>query len=73
MSSLFEIDTTSSMTREQAAAQLRKIADQLERHNELEFTREGLRYTVDVADQVTVEIELEIGADGNELEIEISW
>ncbi|MFN3258602.1 MAG: amphi-Trp domain-containing protein [Ilumatobacter sp.] len=73
MSSLFEIDTTASMTREQAAAQLRKIADQLERHNELEFTREGLRYTVDVADQVTVEIELEIGADGNELEIEITW
>lgn len=73
MSSLFELDTTMTITREQAAAQLRKIADQLERHNELEFTREGLRYTVDVAAEVTLEIELEVGPDGNELEIEISW
>ena len=73
MSSLIEFDTTATITREQAAAHLRAIADHLERHNDLEFVRDGRRYTVDVADDVTFEVEVEIGDEGNELEIELSW
>ena len=73
MSSLFEIGSATVITREQAAQHLRTIADQLERHNDLEFSRDGQRYTVDVADQVKLEVELEIDSDGSELEIEISW
>lgn len=73
MSSLIELSTSATITREQAAEHLRTIADHLERHNDVEFTRDGQRYTVDVADEVEFEVELEIGADGNELEIEISW
>ena len=69
---LMEVSTESTMRREEAAARLREIADMLERHNQLEFSREGLRFTVDVADEVTVEFELEVG-DENELEIEIRW
>ena len=61
------------VTREQAAKHLRTIADQLERHNDVEFSRDGQRYTVDVANEVKFEVELEVGSDGNELEIEISW
>ena len=67
-----EVSTESTMRREEAAARLREIADMLERHNQLEFSREGLRFTVDVADEVTVELELEVGEE-NELEIEIRW
>ena len=73
MSSLIEFETSATITREQAAAHLRTLADHLARHNDVEFVKDGLRYTVDVADEVKFEIELEIGEDGNELEIEISW
>ena len=73
MSSLIELETSATITREQAAAHLRTLADHLERHNDVEFVRDGRRYTVDVADEVKFEIELEVDDDGNELEIEISW
>jgi amphi-Trp domain-containing protein len=73
VSALIEFDTGSTITREQAAAHLRTIADHLDRHNDLEFVRDGRRYTVDVADDVKFEVEVEIGDDGNELEIELSW
>ena len=70
---LLEFSRESKMRREAAAEQLRRLADQLERHNDLEFNLEGIRYTVDVPDQVTLEVELELGDGGNELEIEIKW
>ena len=70
---LMEISEKYSMTREEAAALLHKIADSLARHNDLEFVREGIKYRVDVADQVEVEVELEIDSDGSSLEIEINW
>jgi len=73
VSSLIELETSATITREQAAAHLRTLADHLERHNDVEFVRDGRRYTVDVADEVRFEIELEVDDDGNELEIEISW
>jgi hypothetical protein len=37
MSSLIELSTSVTITREQAAAHLRTVADRLERHNELEI------------------------------------
>ena len=69
---LFEYKTKQQLTREAAAAVLRDLADSLARHNDLEFTRDGIRYVVDVADTVELEIEIEIG-DDNSLEVEISW
>ncbi len=70
---LLELSNESRMQREEVAHQLRRLADQLERHNDLEFDLDGIRYTVDVPDTVTFEVELELGADGNELELEIKW
>ena len=70
---LLEFSAATSLSREEVARRLRRIADMLERHNGVEFEREGLRYDVAVPDQVVLEIELELGDDGNELEIEISW
>ena len=49
------------------------IADMLSRHNDVEFDRGGLRFTVPVPDEVDFKIELEIGEDERELEIEITW
>ena len=70
---LLEIEEKREMRREEAAKLLHSIADSLARQNDLEFTREGIRVTVDVPDQVEVELELEVGDDGTSFEIEINW
>ena len=69
---LIEYKEKKRLSREDAAKVLRDIADSLARHNDLIFTREGLRYVVDVADMVDLEVEIEVG-DENSLEIEINW
>jgi amphi-Trp domain-containing protein len=70
---LLEIEEKREMRREEAAKLLHRIADSLARQNDLEFTREGIKITVDVPDQVEVELELEVGDDGTSFEIEINW
>ena len=69
---LFEIEMEQQVTREEAAAWLRKIADQLERHNEISIDREGMRMRIAVPTELTMEIEVEIGSE-NSLEIELNW
>jgi amphi-Trp domain-containing protein len=69
---LFEIDETRRMSREDAAARLRALADALARNNTVEFERDGRRITVRVPDQVDLKIEVELG-DENELEVELTW
>ena len=71
--SLLEFSNESTMRREAVAARLRQLVDQLERHNDLEFQLEGIRYTVDVPDEVTLEVEYELDDDESSLEIEIKW
>lgn len=70
---LIEIEETRRLEREEAAAWLRRLADQLARHNKLQFSEDGRRYTVDVAKEVEMEVEFEIDEDGASLEIELSW
>lgn len=69
---LFEAGNTETVSREDAAARLRDLADALSRHNSVEFVRNGHRVTVDVPDQVQLKVELELGEE-NELEIELNW
>jgi amphi-Trp domain-containing protein len=70
---LFEIDETRRLGREEAAARLHALADVLARNNEIEFVRDGRRITVDVPAEVDLKIEVEIGDDERELEIELTW
>ncbi len=70
---LIEIETKRTLSREDAAAWLRELADSLARHNDVEFERDGVRYEIAVPDQLEMELELEIGEDGTELEIEFHW
>lgn len=70
---LIEHSTEETLRREDAAARLRELADQLSRHNGVSFTRDGIRYDVDVPDEVTLSFEVEVGADGSEIEVELSW
>lgn len=69
---LIEIEDERRLSREEAAKWLHRLADSLERHNEVEFVREGLRMRIEVPAEVTMEVELELG-DENNLEIELSW
>lgn len=61
------------LRREDAAQRLRELADQLSRHNKVTFSKDGRRYTVDVPDQVTLSLEIEVGAESSEIEVEITW
>jgi amphi-Trp domain-containing protein len=70
---LFEHSTKETLRREAAAARLRDLADQLERHNQVTFLRDGLRFVVEVPDEVELKVEVEIDGDESEIEVEISW
>jgi amphi-Trp domain-containing protein len=70
---LFEFETKERMRREEVAAELRRLADQLERHNEVAVRREGMTIRVKVPDEVTLKFEVEVGDDESEIEIELKW
>lgn len=70
---LLDISEKHRMSREEAAAWLRSLADSLARHNDIEFERNGLKFKVDVPNQVTLEVELEVEDDESSIEVEISW
>ena len=70
---LMEMSQKETLSREDAAARLRALADALAKENEVEFNRGGLRVKVHVPDQVQLKLELEIGDDGSELEFELTW
>ena len=70
---LIEATSETVLKREDAAARLRDLADQLARHNQIEFVRDGMRFTVRVPDELKLKLELEIGQEESEIEIELSW
>lgn len=70
---IFEVETKERLSREQAAARLRNLADMLARHNDIEFERGGMRFKVHVPDEVELKVEIEIESDERELEIELTW
>jgi amphi-Trp domain-containing protein len=70
---LLETTTEERLRREAVADRLRALADQLSRHNEVRFSREGLDYTLRVPDEVTYKLEIEITDDGAEIEVELQW
>ncbi len=70
---LIEFEQEETVSREQAAQQLRKLADALSRNNQVQFVQSGIKTTVRVPDQVQISREIEISADGGEIEFEISW
>ncbi|MCK6058308.1 amphi-Trp domain-containing protein [Micrococcus luteus] len=71
---LFEHEQQQTLSREQAAACLRDLADQLSRQNEVRIEHGGRDVVVTVPDHVGLEVELEVEDDGDsELEITLSW
>ncbi len=70
---ILEIEQKERVSREEVAARLRRLADMLSRHNDIEFERGGTRFTIAVPDEVDLKIELEVDTDERELEIELTW
>jgi amphi-Trp domain-containing protein len=70
---IFEVEQKETLSREEVAERLRKLADMLARHNDIEFERGGMSFKVHVPDEVNLKVELEIESDENELEIELTW
>ena len=70
---LIEIAERERLSREDAAARLKALAEALARNNEVEFERGGMRITVHVPDEVSLKLEIEIGDEESELEIELTW
>ena len=70
---LIEHESEERLTREEAAKRLRDLADELARHNEVSFVREGVRHSVEVPKEVGYSLEIEVGDEGSEIEIEITW
>jgi amphi-Trp domain-containing protein len=70
---LMEISQKRRMSREEAAQELRRLADSLARHNGLDIMRDGVKVNVKVPDEVTLELEVEIESEESNIEVEISW
>jgi amphi-Trp domain-containing protein len=70
---LLEINETSRLSREEAAARIHALADAIARDNAVEFMRDGLRFTVGVPKEVDLKIEVEVGEEEHEIEIELTW
>jgi amphi-Trp domain-containing protein len=70
---LIEIKEKELMSREAAAARLHALADKLAKENDVEFERGGMRVKVHVPDEVHLKLEFELGDDGSELEVELTW
>ncbi len=70
---ILEIEQKETVGREEAAKRLHALADMLAKQNDVEFERGGIKFTVHVPDEVHLKLELEVGDDGSELEVELTW
>jgi amphi-Trp domain-containing protein len=70
---MIEHESEATLSREEAAARLRELADMLSRQNAVTFDLDGLKTTLKVPGEVTWSIEIEATDDGGEIEVEISW
>jgi amphi-Trp domain-containing protein len=68
-----ELKEKATLSREEVAARLHAIADELGSNNDVVFEREHMRLVAHIPDQVNLKVEFEIENDGTELEIELTW
>jgi len=68
-----ELKEKSTMSREDAAARLHAIADELASGNDIILERGQARFVAKVPAEVAVKIEFEVDVDNTEFEIELTW
>jgi amphi-Trp domain-containing protein len=70
----FEVERRETLTREEAATRLRRIANLLSgAGEEVKFDRGEMKFKVAIPEQVEWKVEFETGGEENELEIELKW
>jgi amphi-Trp domain-containing protein len=71
---MFEVEQKDTLTRKEVATRLRRLANLLGGEDEeVVFERGGMEFKVNVPETVHLKVELEIGSDERELEIELKW
>ena len=70
---LLELQEKTTMAREEAAARLREIADELASGNDIVLESGHLRFVSKVPDEVRLKVEFEVEDDETEFEIELTW
>ena len=70
---LMELKNKTTLPREEAAARLHAIADELASGNDVVIEQGEMRLVAHVPGQVKLKVEFEIEDDGTELEIELTW
>ena len=73
MSDLLKLKEKQHLPREEAAARLRAIADELASGNGIVLEHDGRRYVAKAPDEVKLKLELEVEDDETEFEIKLSW
>jgi amphi-Trp domain-containing protein len=68
-----KIESKQTLSRKDAAAWLSALAKQLAGKDDVEIDREGMQLTFGVADEIELEVELEVEDGKTELEIELHW
>ena len=68
-----ELKEKTVLSREEAAARLHAIADELASGNDVVIEKEDMRFVAHVPDQVHLKVEFEIEDGGSELKIELTW
>jgi amphi-Trp domain-containing protein len=72
--STFEVEKRETLTRDEAATRLRRIANLLSgAGEEVKFDRGEMEFKVKVPERVEWKVELELDAEEGELEIELKW
>jgi amphi-Trp domain-containing protein len=70
----FEVEKRETLTRDEAATRLRRIANLLSgAGEEVNFERNEMKFKVSIPDRIEWKVELELDDDENELEIELKW
>jgi amphi-Trp domain-containing protein len=69
----FEVERQETITRQEAATRLRRIANILSGEEEAAFERGGMRFEVQLPDELDFKVEIEMGSEEHELEIELKW
>lgn len=71
---IFEIEQQETLTRKEVATRLRRLANMLgDESEEVAFERGGMEFKIHVPETVHLKVELEIGTEEKELEIELKW
>jgi amphi-Trp domain-containing protein len=70
---IIEVEQKETVSRQEIATRLRRLATRLAKSNDIKFEQGGVAMTVHVPDEVQLKVEVEVGTDERELEIELKW